>query len=232
KTPSWYDRIAAAAPAMNNPLLRPAPVAAAEQAAGETSVALPAIIPAGKRKVRDTPQQQRGIWLHALLQHLAPSSPALSRFPLQLAGAPKAGNPLSAKADAELTQGLGERDVDRRVELQQRLSIPSGEMEALWQQARSLLADASLQHFFDPQHYLGANNEMPYVNARGEIGRIDRVVEVGDEVWVLDYKLSESGDPSPYRAQLAEYRTAMQSVYAGKKVRCALLFAGGELSEL
>ncbi|MGB9093600.1 MAG: UvrD-helicase domain-containing protein, partial [Gallionella sp.] len=42
KTPSWYDRIAAAAPAMNNPLLRPAPVAAAEQAAGETSVALPA----------------------------------------------------------------------------------------------------------------------------------------------------------------------------------------------
>ena len=105
-------------------------------------------------------------------------------------------------------------------------------MDNLWQQAQALLADASLQRFFDPRHYLVANNEMPYVNARGETRRIDRLVEFGDEVWVLDYKLGESGDPAPYRAQLAEYRTAMQTVYAGKKVRCALLFAGGELIEL
>ncbi len=215
KTPSWYDRIAAAAPGRHNPLLRPAPVAGAEQGVGETAVALPAITPAGTRKVRDTPQQQRGIWLHALLQHLAPPSPALSRSPLPLAG-----------------EGVGERDVDRRVELQQRISIPSGEMDGLWRQAQQLLASPQLARFFDPRHYLGANNELPYVNARGETRRIDRLVEFGDEVWVLDYKLSESGDPAPYRAQLSEYRTAMQAVYAGKKVRCALLFAGGELIEL
>jgi ATP-dependent helicase/nuclease subunit A len=196
KTPSWYDRIAAAAPGRHNPLLRPASVAVAEQAARETAVVLPAITPAGKRKVRDTPQQQRGIWLHALLQHMAPPD----------ASADKDG-------------------------LQAKCGIPDSEMETVWMQAQSLIADASLQRFFDPQHYLCANNEMPYVNARGEIRRIDRLVEFDDEVWVLDYKLSESGDPAPYRAQLAEYRTAMQSVYAGKKVRCALLFAGGELSE-
>jgi ATP-dependent helicase/nuclease subunit A len=196
KTPSWYDRIAAAAPGRHNPLLRPASVAVAEQAAGETAVVLPAITPAGKRKVRDTPQQQRGIWLHALLQHMAPPD----------ASADKDG-------------------------LQAKCGIPDSEMETVWMQAQSLIADASLQRFFDPQHYLCANNEMPYVNARGEIRRIDRLVEFDDEVWVLDYKLSESGDPAPYRAQLAEYRTAMQSIYAGKKVRCALLFAGGELSE-
>jgi ATP-dependent helicase/nuclease subunit A len=197
KAPSWYDRIAAAASGRHNPLLRPAPVAGAEQAVGETAVVLPAITPAGTRKVRDTPQQQRGIWLHALLQHLAPP----------YASADKAG-------------------------LQAKCGIPDSEMESLWKQARALLEDASLQRFFDPRHYLGANNEMPYVNARGETRRIDRLVEFGDEVWVLDYKLSESGDPAPYRAQLSEYRTAMQTVYAGKKVRCALLFAGGELSEL
>ncbi|MGA7596205.1 MAG: UvrD-helicase domain-containing protein [Gallionella sp.] len=196
KSPSWYDRIAAAAPGRHNPLHRPAPVAAADQGVGETAVVLPGIIPAGTSKVRDTPQQQRGIWLHALLQHMVPPD----------GFADKAG-------------------------LQAKCGIPDGEMEALWQQARALLADAKLQRFFDPRNYLNANNEMPYVNARGEIRRIDRLVEFDDEVWVLDYKLSESGDPSPYRTQLDEYRTAMQSVYAGKKVRCALLFAGGELSE-
>jgi ATP-dependent helicase/nuclease subunit A len=116
--------------------------------------------------------------------------------------------------------------------LRQRLSIPSAEIESLWQQARHLLAQPHLQRYFDPQHYLSANNEMPYVNARGELKRIDRLVEFDDEVWVLDYKTSESADPAPYRAQLAEYRSAMQAVYAGKIVRCALVFADGVLSEV
>jgi hypothetical protein len=31
---------------------------------------------------------------------------------------------------------------------------------------------------------------------------------------------------------MMEYLNAMQSVYAGKTVRCALLFASGELSEI
>ena len=105
-------------------------------------------------------------------------------------------------------------------------------MDALWQQAQHLLALPQLQRFFDPQHYLSANNEMPYVNAAGELKRIDRLVEFDDEVWVLDYKLGESEDPAPHRAQMQEYRTAMQAVYAGKTVRCALLFADGVLSEV
>jgi ATP-dependent helicase/nuclease subunit A len=197
KSPSWYDLIASASPGRHNPLPQPAPVAATEQGVGETAITMPETTPAGKRKIRDTPQQQRGIWLHALLQHMA----------LPESSADKAG-------------------------LQAKCGIPDSEMEVLWQQARSLLSDPSLQRFFDPRHYLCANNEMPYANARGEIRRIDRLVEFDDEVWVLDYKLSEGGDPAPYRAQLSEYRSAMQTVYTGKKVRCALLFAGGVLSEL
>jgi ATP-dependent helicase/nuclease subunit A len=73
---------------------------------------------------------------------------------------------------------------------------------------------------------------MPYVNAQGELKRIDRLVEFDDEVWVLDYKLSEDADASHHQAQMREYRTAMQSVYAGKTVRSALLFADGVLSEV
>ncbi len=195
---SWYGRIAHVARQTPNLLLAEAGSAAAGQGKSTVNVdeALLSPLPTGKRMVGNTLQQQRGIWLHALLQHLAPPG---------------------AAADQAVIQA--------------KCGIPSGEMESLWQQAQALLADPSLQRFFDPQGYLGASNEMSYINASGEIRRIDRLVEFGDEVWVLDYKFSESRDPAPYRAQLAEYRVAMQTVYAGKKVCCALLFAGGELIE-
>ncbi|MDH2916039.1 MAG: PD-(D/E)XK nuclease family protein, partial [Gallionella sp.] len=74
--------------------------------------------------------------------------------------------------------------------------------------------------------------EMPYINAQGELKRIDRLVEFDDEVWVLDYKLGDSEDAARYRAQIWEYQTAMETVYAGKTVRCALVFADGVLSEV
>lgn len=79
--------------------------------------------------------------------------------------------------------------------------------------------------------------------------RIDRLMEFDDEVWVLDYKLgapkvgnplsaeadaelSHSEDALRHRAQMLEYRNAMQTVYAGKTVRCALLFADEVLYEV
>ncbi|OGS92803.1 MAG: hypothetical protein A2X75_01205 [Gallionellales bacterium GWE2_58_10] len=170
---------------------------------------LPAIIPTGKRAARNTMQQQRGIWLHALLQHLT------THFPLPSGEGLRVGEQAANKND-----------------LQHRLAIPSAEIEPLWQQAQHLLTSPQLARFFDAMQYRSASNEMPYVNARGELKRIDRLVEFDDEVWVLDYKLGGSEDAARYRAQMQEYRTAMQTVYAGKTVRCALLFADGVLSEV
>ncbi len=207
KAPSWYDRIAAVADELPNPLINisPRPRAGEGQGRGvvEEVLELPLILPTGKRTTRNTAQQQRGIWLHALLQHLTEISPR-----------PQAG------------EGQGERG-----ELQQRLSIPSSEMDSLWQQAHHLLTLPQLARFFDSQQYRTACNEMPYINAKGELKRIDRLVEFDDEVWVLDYKLGDSEDAARYRAQMQEYRAAMQSVYAGKAVRCALVFADGILVE-
>jgi ATP-dependent helicase/nuclease subunit A len=157
-------------------------------------------LPTGTRKAVLTEPQRRGVWLHALLQHLAASSD---------------------------TAQESERTV-----LQNRIGIPSVEMDALWQQAQQLLTSPSLARYFDANQYLSACNEMPYVNAQGELKRIDRLVEFDDEVWVLDYKLGDSADPSRHAAQMWEYQTAMQSVYSGKKVRCALLFGDGVLSEV
>ncbi|MCR4303350.1 MAG: UvrD-helicase domain-containing protein [Gallionella sp.] len=223
RTLSWYDRIAAVTSGQKNPLHslasyvgRVSPpgrnpthgnVGLRDEPANPT-YALPQIIPTGKRAARNTMQQQRGIWLHALLQHLTDYSHR-----------PQAG------------EGLGERDVDRRVELQQRLSISSAEIDALWQQAQHLISLPHLARFFDARQYRSAGNEMPYVNAKGELKRIDRLVEFDKEVWVLDYKLGGSEDAARHQAQMQEYRTAMQAVYAGKTVHCALIFGDGQWLE-
>ncbi len=211
KAQSWYDRIAAVAGKQPNPLDVGVASAANEletsshrQQAGSYDAALHlAILPTGKRAARNTAQQQRGIWLHALLQHLTENSPR------------------------PMGEGLGVREA-----LRQRLSIPVEEIESLWSHAQSLLTSPQLARFFDAQQYRNACNEMPYINAKGELKRIDRLVEFDDEVWVLDYKLSDSEDAARYRAQMQEYRAAMQTVYAGKAVRCALVFADGVLSKV
>ena len=211
KTLSWYDRIAAAISEQPNPLKSEQPVGVAsaansnrQQACPElvevagscNAMLLPKIIPTGKRAARNTAQQQRGIWLHALLQHLT------------------------------------ERNAPDMMELRQRLAIPAAEIESLWQQVQCLLISPELARFFDALQYRTACNEMPYISANGELKRIDRMVEFDDEVWVLDYKLGDAEDTARYRAQMLEYRTAMQLVYASKAVRCALVFADGVLSEV
>ncbi len=218
---SWYGRIAAVAGERTNPLVYEQPAGAAfplkgrraakenrQQAVSHDETLLTKPIPTGTRKAAPTDAQRRGIWLHALLQHLAAYS-------------------LSPRGRV----GVGEQAVDKN-ELQQRLNIPPAEMDGLLQQAQSLLAQASLQRFFDPQHYRSASNEMPYVNASGDLKRIDRLVEFDDEVWVLDYKLGDAKSPRVIARRCWNIAAAMQSVYAGKKVRCALVFADGVLSEI
>ena len=86
KAPSWYDRIAAVVGEQPNPLardveerLQPRMGSIAnghrQQAGSYDDDLLPALLPTGKRAARNTAQQQRGIWLHALLQHLTEISP-------------------------------------------------------------------------------------------------------------------------------------------------------------
>ena len=211
---TWYDRIANAhTEQATNPLLLE-PVSAMDNAQVATPITIdPRLtqpMPTGTRRAVMTDAQRRGIWLHALLQHLT----SLSSPP------PFVG------------EGVGERGLIQKAVLQQRLNIPASEIETLWQQSQHLLTSPTLARFFDAQQYRSASNEMPYVNAAGELKRIDRLVEFDNEVWVLDYKLGDSEDAARYRAQMQEYRTAMQSVYAGKTVRCALLFADGLLNEV
>ncbi len=229
---TWYARIAAVVSEQPNPLcvpaLRPQAAAGQERGVGANKVELPAITPAGKRATRNTAQQQRGIWLHALLEYLSQPSPSIP-----LMGLPS--NRLSQQVGKSLLvpqAGEGSASAREREKVQQRLAIPADEIESLWQQANNLLTAHGLARFFDTKQYRSACNEMSYINAKGELKRIDRLVEFDDEVWVLDYKLGDAEDAARYRAQMQEYRDAMRAVYVGKAVRCALVFADGVLSEV
>jgi ATP-dependent helicase/nuclease subunit A len=199
KPETWYGRIHAVVdPARENPL------SCAGLAAAVAPLAqMPAIAPAllqplavGTRRSGMSEAQRRGVWLHALLQHLAPPE---------------------AVTDMQL--------------LRQRCRIPVHLFDALLVQARNLLSQEHLQCFFEPAQYRRAVNELPYLRADGELRRIDRVVEFKDEVWVLDYKMGEGGERAAYHQQVEEYRAAMQSIYPGKRLRAALLFADGNLVE-
>ncbi|NOU00614.1 MAG: UvrD-helicase domain-containing protein [Gallionella sp.] len=211
---TWYDRIANVHTAQaENPLLLEL-VSTMDGVLAMTPLTidqrLTQPMPTGTRRAVMTDAQRRGIWLHALLQHLTNFLPLPS---------------------GEGSR-VGERSIMQRAALQQRLNIPASEIESLWQQAQHLLTSPTLARFFNAQQYRSASNEMPYVNAAGELKRIDRLVEFDNEVWVLDYKLGDSEDAARHQAQMQEYQTAMQSVYAGKTVRCALVFADGVFSEI
>ena len=161
-------------------------------------------LPTGSRKAVLTDAQRYGTWLHALMQHLTPSGSLLP---------------------------LAEEVISERVVLQQQLGIPAAQMPALWQHAQRLLTTPQLARFFDARHYRSASNEVAYVNARGELRRIDRLVEFEEEVWVLDYKTGTDADPALYAVQMAEYRSAMQAIHPHKTVRCALISGDGQLLE-
>ncbi|MCZ7654406.1 MAG: PD-(D/E)XK nuclease family protein [Rhodocyclaceae bacterium] len=79
-----------------------------------------------------------------------------------------------------------------------------------------------------------ALNEVEFALPDGSVGRIDRLVEMPEEYWVLDYK---SGGPSEellesYRTQVVRYRAAVMAILPGKPVRCRLIFGEGDSLEI
>jgi len=109
--------------------------------------------------------------------------------------------------------------------------IASQEWPALRQTAERLMAQPDVQHFFDPASYVRALNEVEFALADGRVGRIDRLVEMADQIWVLDYKSGTADDAllADYRAQLAGYQQAVSAVFPAKPVRAALIFSDGRL---
>ena len=107
--------------------------------------------------------------------------------------------------------------------------LSGDEEEGLANDVRSILGSPQLARFFDPACHVSAKNEASWISEKGEVRRMDRLVEFENEIWILDYKTGDARES--HREQLEEYRAAMQSVFA-KPVRCALIFTDGTLVEV
>jgi ATP-dependent helicase/nuclease subunit A len=88
-----------------------------------------------------------------------------------------------------------------------------------------------LQAYFDPKQYEEAWNELDLVTVDGRSMRIDRLVEFGNSLVILDYKLTI---PKPdeeqyikYTEQLAGYRSELQRIYPHKPIEAVLIDAEG-----
>jgi ATP-dependent helicase/nuclease subunit A len=64
-------------------------------------------------------------------------------------------------------------------------------------------------------------------------GQIDRLVNTGKDVLIIDYKTNrpppdQAEDVAPlYLKQMASYRAALQQIFPGLPVRCVLLWTDG-----
>ncbi|GGC76510.1 double-strand break repair helicase AddA [Undibacterium terreum] len=103
---------------------------------------------------------------------------------------------------------------------------------AIRRQAAGILDQPELERYFNPAHFIHARNEMDVLFEQ-QLLRLDRVVVFDDEVWVLDYKrrLLEM-ERADYRQQLADYGRALAEVFAGKRIRGALIVGDGRLEEM
>jgi ATP-dependent helicase/nuclease subunit A len=133
----------------------------------------------------------------------------------------------------ELATGAGHLD---RGELRKRLGLAEHEFSRIELPATALLAHPELRRFFDPQCFLRARNEVSFVGVDAAIGRIDRLVEFAEEVWVLDYKSGSAPDDAglgrEYREQVAGYRGVMQGMFGDRPVRAMLIFSDGSFVEV
>jgi ATP-dependent helicase/nuclease subunit A len=108
------------------------------------------------------------------------------------------------------------------------------ELQAWWNEARSIASHPGLSLLFEPGAYLQAYNEVPVqymADARMVYGVIDRLVITDGSVLVIDYKSHRhaNADSIPqlvadYRAQLDCYTQAATRLWPSHTVRAGLLF--------
>jgi ATP-dependent helicase/nuclease subunit A len=98
--------------------------------------------------------------------------------------------------------------------------------------ARVILHSPACAPFFGGPALRWAGNEVP-VGVGTELLRIDRLVQLDNAWWVLDYKLSHTPQAlTAYREQLTRYREAVRALQPGAAVRCAFITGAGEVVEV
>ncbi|MGH8541655.1 MAG: PD-(D/E)XK nuclease family protein, partial [Stenotrophobium sp.] len=125
----------------------------------------------------------------------------------------------------QLSAGQGD---PQRGHLEARLeqAVSAEDFKAWKTEVRAVIATPALQRFFDAAQYRRAWNEVP-ISYDDTSGIIDRMVDDGETLWVLDYKTHRDADPAAllarYRGQLMAYREGVRRLWPGRSVRPGLL---------
>ncbi|MBX6419711.1 MAG: UvrD-helicase domain-containing protein [Nevskia sp.] len=135
------------------------------------------------------------------------------------------------RAVHRLLQALGaapDTDAERlRPGVETRLAtrLQDAEWERALAAARRVLGAPELARFFDPARYVRAWNEIPYADGEAT-GIIDRLVDDGQRLWILDYKTAR-GAPEAlarrYRPQLLAYAAAVGKIWPGRPLAAGLV---------
>jgi len=157
-------------------------------------------LPSGEDATRDADDAVRGRAIHWLLQQLAED---------------RLGDPekLAARINAVLATSIDETQLP------------------LWlADARTTYAAPQLAAFFQPQHYRRAWNEAPVQWLDdGELrsGVIDRLVDDGSTLWILDYKTAPRPNieilSARHRPQLEAYADAVAALWPGRAIHAGLV---------
>ena len=122
----------------------------------------------------------------------------------------------------------------RRLQGRLQSVVDDGEFSAWLTTARGVIAAPELNRYFDSSLYHQAWNEVSVPTGDGERGgAIDRLVDDGTTLWVLDYKTTPHTDPAQlterYRPQLQAYALAVRRIWPGRPVRAGLLLTGARI---
>ncbi len=108
-----------------------------------------------------------------------------------------------------------------------RQGVDGARADALVREALGVIEHPEFAFAFGPM----SRAEAPIIDARhGVRGVVDRLALMGDDVMVIDYKTDRPAPAAPadapraYVVQMALYRRALEGVFAGKRVRCALVW--------
>ncbi|MES2682517.1 MAG: UvrD-helicase domain-containing protein [Pseudomonadota bacterium] len=206
--------------------------------------------------------EAQSIWQHAegnapaLTQQPAPraAAPTLDPRLLQPLSQPQripSRSPLARDGSAALRgevihavlQGLCSgpfSDEALRARVQQQLGLPLP--EALWRdalrEARGVLEAPALAGFFDPNQKSWNEVALHVETEEGvQVNVLDRLVDTGAALWVIDYKTHRAGDAASVldgaAAQLRRYVAAVQRLFPARAVRAGVIWtAEAQLLEL
>lgn len=121
---------------------------------------------------------------------------------------------------------VDEARLRKRLQARLRLEFSGAEFAQWLAEARGVLKAPALARFFTATQYQRAWNEVPL--HYGEVtGIMDRLVDDGERLWILDYKTHRGTDTAPllaeYQPQLRAYRDGVQRLWPGREVRAGLV---------